>query len=126
MALVHSNGGHSTSNNPTQPLQSALDAFRTALPANERTAFDQQNQRPDAEDVFAFVTRIDIQNQHHKRRCVTTRLCTFLLAVQDFTSVIDTFVSANPKYAALVWGGIKLTLQLAGNVVFYFYSIFTP
>jgi hypothetical protein len=35
-----------------------------------------------------------------------------LQSVREFSAVIDTFVSSHPEIAALVWGGLKLTIQV--------------
>ena len=38
------------------------------------------------------------------------RLITFLESVQQFSGIVDVFVSSNPQMAALVWGGVKFAL----------------
>lgn len=56
---------------------------------------------------------IDDANAKQRHNCVGVRLFTFLESVQQFSSVVDTFVSSNPSIAALVWGSIKFTFLVS-------------
>lgn len=54
--------------------------------------------------------------QEHKKRVISralNRLEPFLLNLKSLSAIIDTFVSAKPDIAALIWGGIKLTLEVS-------------
>ncbi|KAJ6014718.1 hypothetical protein N7540_009309 [Penicillium herquei] len=51
------------------------------------------------------------------------RLCSFLSAAQQFTGVVETFVSSNPTIAALIWGGLKTAILVASNVSSYFEKV---
>lgn len=111
--------------NPTAALQAALTGFENALTAEQLQQFQAQTshfnqQRPDASSVIQFVAQIDALNHQKTRNSVSNRLCTFLDALQQFTGVVDTFVSSNPAIAALLWGGIKTSFLIASNFTSYF------
>ena len=88
---------------------------------------------PDAPAVIAFTTQLDNENAKRGSRCVATRLLTFLQSIQQFTTVVDTFVSSNPAIPALVWGSVKLavlvsrlylfTNQGIGHADYFFYQL---
>jgi len=120
MALVVASPQHATPVNPTSSLQNALQEFKNILPFEQQKLFSQQHQTPAASDVLKFVAELDANNQNRAGRCVASRVCTFLNAIQQFTGVVDTFVSSNPSIAALVWGSVKTALIVAGNASSYF------
>lgn len=41
---------------------------------------------------------------------MASRLQNTLQFIQQFSGVVDTFVSADPSTAALAWGGVKFTI----------------
>ena len=65
---------------------------------------------PNAAAVITLTAEIDSENAKRRSRGVATRLFGFLESVQQFTSIVDTFVSSNSHIAALVWGSVKLAL----------------
>lgn len=105
---------------PTATLKQALVEFQNILTDDEKQKYSSSSAKPDASSVIAFVAQIDANNSRRARRGVAARLCTFLGAIQQFTNVVDTFVSSNPKIAALIWGGVKTTILIASNIANYF------
>jgi NACHT domain. len=105
---------------PTQSLNAALKNFENTLTEEQKREFQKSTTAPDIASVIEFVAEIDARNSSTTRRCVAPRLCTFLEATQQFTGVVDTFISSNPIVAALVWGGIKTAILTASNVASYF------
>ncbi|KAJ5531566.1 hypothetical protein N7527_004959 [Penicillium freii] len=105
---------------PTQSLNAALADFQSTLTEEQKREFQKSTTTPDIASVIEFVAEIDARNSSTTRRCVAPRLCTFLEATQQFTGVVDTFISSNPIIAALVWGGIKTAILTASNVASYF------
>ena len=65
---------------------------------------------PDATAAIDLTNLIDRQCSNRRSKCMGPRLITFLESIQQFSQVVDTFVSSHPEVAALVWGGVKLTL----------------
>jgi hypothetical protein len=70
---------------------------------------------PDLTSVITFTAQLDEQSAQRRISGVSGRLLTFLQSMQQFSTIVDTFVSSNPGTAALVWGSVKLTM-LVGQV----------
>jgi hypothetical protein len=66
--------------------------------------------------VLVFTAQLD-SSQQRRGRSIATRLHSVLQSVREFSAVVDTFISSNPEIAALIWGSVKLTIQVrcAGN-----------
>lgn len=92
-------------------LQVALQEFNSILTDEQRNELHRAGPVPDADSVLVFTAQLDDINR--KGRSVATRLHTVLLSVQNFCSVVDTFVSSHPEIAALVWGSVKITMQVS-------------
>ncbi|KAJ5621525.1 hypothetical protein N7528_006308 [Penicillium herquei] len=122
MALILSQN-RSSGPDPTQNLTNALENFRNALTNDEKRQFQGNTAKPDAASVLDFVKHVDNINNRTMTQCVSMRLFTFLSATQQFTGVVDTFISANPTIAALVWGGLKTAILVASNVSSYFEKV---
>lgn len=94
---------------PHIKLAQALNDYEKILSTEERLQLHAQG-APDATAAIRFTTVIDRECSNRRRQCMGPRLITFLESVQQFSGVVDTFVSSHPQFAALVWGGVKLTL----------------
>ena len=94
---------------PEIKLTQALADYEAILSDEDRTAFCAQKQ-PDHMDAIKLTIIIDSQCSARRRQCLGSRLITFLESVQNFSGIVDTFVSSKPHVAALVWGGVKLAL----------------
>ena len=93
-----------------QSLQTALQDFQGILNPDQKQQLLSQSSVPDASSAMLLTVEIDKQNAKRKSRCVAARILGFLESVQQFCSVADTFVSSNPRVAALVWGSVKLVI----------------
>ena len=100
----------------TEPLVAALTDFQNALSAEQKAKLLAANDAPDATAVLQFTAEIDRSNARRRSRCVASRLQKTLESVQQFTTIVDTFVSSSPAIAALVWGIFKVTI-LVGCVL---------
>ncbi|KAJ5365707.1 hypothetical protein N7517_008593 [Penicillium concentricum] len=105
---------------PTISLKQALVQFEGILTDDQKQQYQASTTSPDAASVIAFVAQIDSNKSNMTRRCVAPRLHTFLQATQQFSAIVDTFVSSNPQIAAMVWGGIKTAILTASNIASYF------
>lgn len=105
---------------PTESLTKALAKFEEVLTTEQKKQFQDSTKVPDAGGVLFFVAQLDAENASKTRRSIAPRLCTFLTATQQFAGAVETFVSSNPKIAALIWGGIKTAITVASNVTSYF------
>ena len=106
MALVIANPAISK---PGFGLVQALNDYETILSDEDKIRLHSQG-APDVMAALNLATTIDAKNTSHRRQCMGPRLITFLESVQQFSSIVDTFISSHPDIAALVWGGVKLTL----------------
>jgi len=120
MALVLSHRPKSHAADPTAPLKQALTSFENILTEEQKQQYQANSIKPDASSVLTFVAEVDENNKSRGSRCVAPRLYTFLDAAQQFTGVVDTFISSNPAIAALVWGGVKMAVLTARNIASYF------
>jgi hypothetical protein len=114
---------------PTKALEDALAEFRDLLSDEQKaqlhalTATTSGPPGPDA--VLLFIAQVDSHNASCKSRCVASRISGFLESLQQFTAVVDTFVSSNPAIAALVWGGVKVFILTACNFTNFFDELTT-
>lgn len=114
---------------PTKALEDALAEFRELLSDEEKAQLQALTTTtpgpPGPEAVLLFTAQVDSHNARRKSRCVASRISSFLEAVQQFTAVVDTFVSSNPTTAALVWGGVKVFVLAASNFSTFFDELTT-
>ncbi|KAK8099051.1 uncharacterized protein PG998_012292 [Apiospora kogelbergensis] len=75
---------------------------------------------PNADDIMVFTAELDLIHKQRTGPSYASRLHTVLMSVGVFCSVVDTFISSHPEIAALVWGGVKLTMMVAANVASYY------
>ena len=98
------------------PLHAALQSFQAALTPEENDQLRAYNESPDANAVIKFIVEVDRANEKRRSRCISSRLFNFLESVQQFSAVVDTFVSSHPSVAALVWGSIRFTIVVCAYV----------
>ncbi|KAI0538686.1 hypothetical protein GGR58DRAFT_512830 [Xylaria digitata] len=103
-----------------QALQHAINEFRSVLSDEQRCELDNLNPVPDADAILVFTARLDRIDPNRRGRSFSSRLHTILLAVRNFCSIVDTFVSSHPEIAALVWGSVKLTMLIISNYTSYY------
>ena len=114
---------------PEVALSKAVADFQAILTNEERLEFSQRDSagqpQSDAESAMLLVSRIDADNSKRFSRFLAPKLLSFLDCAHQFTAIIDTFVSANPNLAALVWGGIKVTMLVTSNFAKFFEKLST-
>ena len=94
---------------PEIELTQALHDYEKILSDEDRSQLHSQG-LPDATAAINLTTHIDRHCSSRRRQCIGPRLITFLESIQQFSQVVDVFVSSHPEVAALVWGGVKLAL----------------
>ncbi|KAI1123420.1 hypothetical protein F5Y10DRAFT_286241 [Nemania abortiva] len=106
---------------PTDSLQAALGEFQSILSDEDRQRLQKIKNKPEADAAIQFTATLDRENAaRRKGPSISSRLYSVLLSVQHFSTVVDTFVSANPSIAALVWGTVKLTMLIVTNFLTYY------
>ncbi|KAK8018511.1 hypothetical protein PG991_007701 [Apiospora marii] len=103
-------------------LEGATLAFQNVLDDDQRRALlmMRQGSVPDAGAILMFTAQLDSINKNRKGRSFATPLHRFLTSIRDFCGIIDTYVSAHPEIAALVWGSVKLTMMVVANFASYY------
>ncbi|KAI0803901.1 hypothetical protein GGR55DRAFT_691487 [Xylaria sp. FL0064] len=101
-------------------LQNALDDFQLVLDHDQQASLSSIKSVPDAGAILVFTAELDLANRDRKGRSIGSRLYTVLSSVRNFCAVFDVFVSSHPEVAALVWGSVKLTMQIIVNLTSYF------
>lgn len=94
---------------PDARLTQALNDYETILSDEDRKQLHSQG-LPDTMAAINLTTLIDRKCSSRRSQCMGPRLITFLESIQQFSEVVETFVSSRPQVAALVWGGVKLAL----------------
>ena len=111
---------------PEIKISQALHDYEAILSDEDRHQLHSEG-LPDATAALNFTTLIDKECSSRRSQCMGPRLITFLESIQQFSRVVDTFVSSRPEVAALVWGGVKMALLvmlLSGSrVVFNSYRL---
>ncbi|KAG9657777.1 hypothetical protein KCU64_g4966, partial [Aureobasidium melanogenum] len=103
----------------------AIKSFQNCLEPEQKARLEAIKAVPDAHAVAQFTYQLDQENAKRKSRCVAARISPLLDSVQQFAGIVETFVSSNPHIAALVWGSVKLVLQIASNFTTYFEKLST-
>lgn len=94
---------------PEEQLARAIHDYETVLSDEDKKRLRSQG-IPDAMAAINLTTEIDRKCNSQRSQCLGPRLITFLESIQQFSQVVDTFVSSHPQLAALVWGGVRLAL----------------
>ena len=63
-----------------------------------------------ATSALELAIRVDRECNENRRQCMGARFTLFIDSLRQFYDATDTFVSSNPTRAALVWGGLKVTI----------------
>ncbi|CCF40179.1 hypothetical protein CH063_10812, partial [Colletotrichum higginsianum] len=97
---------------PAKRLQDAVNEFQKTLTDDQRSDLNKLKAIPDADAVLVFTAQLDSSTTQRKCPNKGTRLISVLQFVRESSVIIDTFVSSHPEIAALVWGSVKLTIQV--------------
>jgi hypothetical protein len=99
-----------TDGSVTKSLEVALSDFGSVLTDDERKQLQQIKGVPDASAALVFTAKLDASDSTRRGRSIGARVYSMLQSVQQFSAIVDTFVSSHPVVAALVWGSVKLTV----------------
>lgn len=112
-----------TDGSVTKSLEIALSEFGSVLTDDERKQLQQIKGVPDASAALVFTAKLDASNSTRRGKSIGARAYSMLQSIQQFSAIVDTFISAHPDIAALVWGSVKLTVLIAANITSYFESL---
>ena len=97
----------------TKSLEIALSEFSSVLTDNDRKQLQQIKGVPDAAAALVFTAKLDASNSTRRGKSIGARAYSMLQSIQQFSTIVDTFVSSHPDIAALVWGSVKLTVLVS-------------
>ncbi len=97
----------------TKSLEIALSEFGSVLTDDERKQLQQIKAVPDVSAALVFTAKLDASNSTRRGKSIGARAYSLLQSIQQFSAIIDTFISARPDIAALVWGSVKLTVLVS-------------
>ncbi|KAI8951170.1 hypothetical protein F4801DRAFT_301743 [Xylaria longipes] len=106
-----------------QELDLAVSNFCAVLTDEQRRDLSNIRNIPDADSIFVFTAQLDYKNRSRRGQSVGSRVSKVLQSTRDFCTVIDTYVSSHPEIAGLVWGSVKLTIQIVLNYTSYYEAI---
>ncbi|KAH6645914.1 ankyrin repeat-containing domain protein [Truncatella angustata] len=101
-------------------LQDAIADFKGVLTDDWLQKFRDVQAVPNADAVLVFTAQLDSVNRSRRGQSYASRVHSFLSSVRSFCGVVDTFASVKPEVAALVWGSVKLTMEIILNYTSYF------
>ncbi|KAF4873482.1 Ankyrin repeat and KH domain-containing protein 1 [Colletotrichum siamense] len=120
MELAPKSSSATSQVSPTKGLQDAVSEFRKTLNDDQRSDLDKLKGIPDADAALVFTAQLDWSTTQRNSPNKGTRLISVLQYVRDSSVIIDTFISSHPEIAALVWGSVKLTMQVVLNFASYY------
>ncbi|KAI0439897.1 hypothetical protein F4803DRAFT_529395 [Xylaria telfairii] len=106
-----------------QELDLAVSNFCAMLTDEQRHDLSNIRNIPDADSIFVFTAQLDYKNRSRRGQSVGSRVSKVLQSTRDFCTIVDTYVSSRPEIAALVWGSVKLTIQIVLNYTSYYEAI---
>ena len=112
LSLFRSRPTASPTSVATDSLNEALQSFQETLDPEQRAKLQAIKAVPDAHAVAELTHQLDQENARRKSRCVAARISPLLESLQQFSGIVEKFVPSNPQIAALIWGSIKLVLQV--------------
>ena len=87
----------------------AKETFLDSLSDRERSQFSAC---ASAEDLLASLEANQFVKDHGRWTSFLRKIRDFSDHIKPYFEVCNTFVSSNPEFAALAWGGFRLILQV--------------
>ncbi|KAK4071257.1 uncharacterized protein Triagg1_6288 [Trichoderma aggressivum f. europaeum] len=110
----------STNIDSNEAFDGAFRRFLESLSEAERARYAPV---ASPEDLLDGIKKLDLLSQRHQKtklwrvlKCVET----FSARLTPYFAIVNTVVSSNPQYAAIVWGLLKFVLQLAESFTTFF------
>lgn len=98
----------SSSSTPQHRLQQALEGFYRILTPEEFSKFSGTS--PGVGSILDLTSEVNGRGKERTLRRWASYFEPFLEAIQLYSGAIETFVSSNPRVAALVWGSAKIVI----------------
>ena len=111
---------------PVPVFDEARDGFIASLPTKERMLFAPCSSAEDLLDGIRELHVIQKQSQNWKTSACLRRIRAFSDTLKPYFEVVSIFVSSNPHYTALLWGALRLILQVSNLRRTYFVANNVP
>lgn len=110
---------------PNPHLVNAFMAAKTDFIASQKdpSLFDRVSNVTSIQEIYEFVMQIQDQQNNTTGIRNLRKINKFLEGIRQFSQVIEIFVSVKPDILALIWGPIKLLLQMANVTIQSFDAI---
>lgn len=102
-------------------FQNAKQDFMSSL--KDPSLFDSVSKTTSIDDIYAFTAQL--QHDQGKRRGLRglRKISPYLDRLKQYAGVIEVFMQAKPEILTLIWGPIKLLLQMSDNLTQSFDAI---
>lgn len=114
LALTHKSSDAGSQSAAIKDLESTVARFQAILTDDDR--FRLQGLKAsshDAQSVIIFTAELDGLDTNRRGKSIATRLSSFLQMIEQYTKVVDTYISSNPNIAALIWASVRLTFLVS-------------
>jgi hypothetical protein len=65
------------------------------------------------DEFIEHVKIIQAKHQNHLSSKLLLQLAPFLGVMKSFGTIIDVFINSNPRVAAIIWGSLKLLVEVS-------------
>lgn len=86
----------------TKLLENAVSEFGSVLTDDERKLLQRIRGVPDASAALVFTVKLDVSNSTRRRKRMGARTYSMLRSIQQFSAIVEIFISAYPDIAAHV------------------------
>lgn len=99
---------------PEARLGQALVEFESVLTDDQKeTLQSYRGYLPSTTAAMILTAEIDRENSKRRIRCVGPRLTSVLESIQQFSYIVETFISGSQsQIAGAIWGSVKLALHV--------------
>ncbi|KAF2472857.1 uncharacterized protein BDR25DRAFT_258324 [Lindgomyces ingoldianus] len=101
-------------------FETAFQNFFNSLPEKEKRRYSPCSS---ADDLLQSIHKLSVLGKKWQKTRVNravNRVKAFSDRLQPFFACISIFIQSNPTYSAIVWGSVRLVLQLASNFSSFF------
>ena len=99
--------------NAVNDLENDIANFQAILSdADRKKLHALKTASHDAQSIITFTAELDSVDPNRRGKSAASRLASCLQTIEQFTPIINTYISSNPEIAALIWGSVKLTFKV--------------
>lgn len=111
MSAASTEGTGTVATAPEQSIafRNAYQSFYNSLPEQDQMLFAPC---ASASDLNASMEKLKSLARNQKRKSILSRIAGITEAFQPYLNIVDIMVSSNPHYTAIVWGSLRLILQV--------------